>query len=251
MTSTWRRFQAWAGALLLGAALLCWVAVLLQTAPRQADQFAHSASGEAPDSFYIAFLLAIVLTPLAATLGPWLLGAAVTMRIPRAILRSASMAVIFAPAATIVTSPTREARLVLSPFWMAFLASSLDEKLLAGAQFLCLLGFWALLAILAATLARSRPSETAMTVLALSAPCIPLVALLPCLFVPALSPLVWAGEATVGWCLFLLVLTRRSSMSSPVRLWALRGWLLLGSAIGAAVMVVAFFGLAAWSAHIT
>lgn len=41
-----------------------------------------------------------------------------------------------------------------------------------------------------------------------------------------MPPLVWAGEATIGWSLFLLLVTR-VLMPLKYRLWALRAWLLL------------------------
>jgi len=204
-----------------------------------------------PDWYFITIIGAIIAVPVGLTLGPWLIASNVTRQIPKIILRAASMAFLFAPAIRTVTNRVGDARLVLLPFWWAVGEAGLDEKSVAGMQWVSLLVCWALFSAIAVSIARSRVSGTSMTILALSVPGLALLSVLPCVFVPTFWPLVWAGEATIGWSLFLLLVTRRVLMPLKYRLWALRAWLLLCAGAGALIMLVAFIWIEEWASHFT
>jgi hypothetical protein len=201
-----------------------------------------------PDWWMITLLGAFALLSVGAPMGTWLL-AANASQTPRILLRSVCMAVVLAPVAKVV-SGSGGTRLVVLPFFWA-VADSLDGGRLSSAPFLSLLICSVLLSAAALSIARSRVSDTAMTVLALSVPFLPVASLLPCLFLPSLSPMIWAGEATMGWSIYLLLVTRTAQMASPGRLWALRAWLLTCAGAGAVIMFYAIVAISAWANHIT
>jgi len=243
--------------LLCGAVLACLVIasapVLRKAAEGASGVTSYGATQDttAPDSYYIILIAAIIAVPVGLTLGPWLIASNVKRQIPKIILRAASMAFLFAPAIRIVTKAVGDARLVLVPFWWAVGEAGLDEKSVANMLWVSLLVCWVLFSAIAVVVARAQVSGTSMTVLALSVPGLVLLSLLPCLFVPAFSPLVWAGEATMGWSLYLLLVTRRVVMSSSYRLWALRAWLLLCAGAGALITLVASVAIGEWASHVT
>jgi hypothetical protein len=252
-------FRALLGSLLLGGAVLAWLVVLFAPALREAAEgargvtsYGYPAHTDPPDSYVIVLLIAIVTTPIGLTLGPWLIASNVTRQIPKIILRAASMTFVFAPGIQTVTS-RGEFKLVVLPFWWALVESGLDEKSLSSIKGIgiSLLVCWVLLSAIAVSIARSQVSDTSMIVLSFSVPGLVLLSLLPCLFVPNFWPLVWAGEATIGWSLFLLLVTRRMQTPWKSRLLGLRIWLLLCAFAGGWIMVVAFFWAATWASHIT
>jgi len=251
-------FRALFGILLLGGAVLACLVIAAAPALREAavgasgvTSYGAKQNTTPPDSYYITIIAAIIAAPVGLTLGPWLIASNVTRQIPKTILRAASMAFLFAPAIRTFTNRGGDARPVLLPFWWAVGEAGLDEQSVVGMQWVALLVCWALFSAIAVSIARSQVSGTSMTVLALSVPGLALLSLLPCVFVPTFWPLVWAGEATMGWSLFLLLVTRRVLMPSQSGLWALRAWLLLCAGAGALIMFVAFIWIAEWASHIT